>query len=94
MIKLDDTENKSNLGANAMLGVSLACASAGAKATSMPLYKYLRQIYTIHYRNFHLPRPMMNVLNGGKHANWATDIQEFMIAPRVGSMARQSANWQ
>jgi enolase len=89
MIKLDDTENKSNLGANAMLGVSLACAEAGAKAMNMPLYKYLRHIYTIHYKNFHLPRPMMNVLNGGKHAGWATDIQEFMIVPKANSMSKR-----
>lgn len=89
MIKLDDSDNKSNLGANAMLGVSLACADAGAKAMNLPLYKYLRQIYTIHFKNFRLPRPMMNVLNGGKHADWATDIQEFMIVPNAVSMAKR-----
>lgn len=89
MIKLDDSDNKSNLGANAMLGVSLACAVAGAKASNLPLYKYLKQIYHIHYKAFRLPRPMMNVLNGGKHAAWATDIQEFMIVPKANSMARR-----
>ncbi|MBN1326193.1 phosphopyruvate hydratase [Candidatus Falkowbacteria bacterium] len=89
MIKLDDSDNKENLGANAMLGVSLACADAGAKAMNLPLYKYLRQIYTIHFKVFRLPRPMMNVLNGGKHADWATDIQEFMIVPKAGSMAKR-----
>jgi len=89
MIKLDDSDNKENLGANAILGVSLACADAGAKAMNLPLYKYLRQIYTIHFKNFRLPRPMMNVLNGGKHADWATDIQEFMIVPKAVSMAKR-----
>ncbi len=89
MIKLDDSDNKANLGANAMLGVSLACAVAGAKVLNLPLYKYLRQVYHIHYKAFRLPRPMMNVLNGGKHANWATDIQEFMIVPKSGSIAKR-----
>ena len=81
MIKLDDTPNKKDLGANAILGVSLACARAGALSMGLPLYKYLRQIYNIHYRNFYLPIPMMNVFNGGKHADTNLDLQEFMIVP-------------
>jgi enolase len=89
MIKLDDSPNKKNLGANAILGVSLACARTGALAMGMPLYKYLRQVYTVHYKNYKLPRPMMNILNGGKHADWATDIQEFMIVPDANSMAER-----
>ncbi|MDD5341046.1 MAG: phosphopyruvate hydratase [Patescibacteria group bacterium] len=89
MIHLDDTENKANIGANAMLGVSLACAKAGANSENMPLYKYLRHVYKIHYKSFHLPRPMMNVLNGGKHADWATDVQEFMIILKANSMAKR-----
>ena len=76
MIKLDGTETKSKLGANAMLGVSLACARAAADYFGMPLYKYLggpnAKI---------LPVPMMNVLNGGKHADSSVDFQEFMIMP-------------
>lgn len=89
MIKLDDTPNKKEIGANASLGVSLACARAGAQVMNLPLYKYLRKIYNIHYANFRLPFPMVNVLNGGKHANWSTDIQEFMIIPKAKAMAKR-----
>ncbi|MBQ0083552.1 MAG: phosphopyruvate hydratase [Clostridiales bacterium] len=76
MIEADGTENKSNLGANAILAVSLACAKAAAKAYNMPLYKYLGGI-----NSETLPRPMMNILNGGAHAGNNIDIQEFMIIP-------------
>jgi enolase len=77
MIKLDGTANKGRLGANAILGVSLATAHAAAKAAAQPLYAYLggeRNTYT-------LPIPMMNILNGGQHADNSVDIQEFMIFP-------------
>ena len=74
MLELDGTENKSNLGANAILGVSLAAARAGAIASSLPLYRYLGAGTT-------LPVPMMNVINGGAHANNSLDFQEFMIRP-------------
>lgn len=74
--KLDSTENKSNLGANAVLAVSLACARAAAKATKIPLYRYLGGINAVT-----LPVPMMNILNGGVHAPNNLDIQEFMIMP-------------
>ncbi len=76
LIKLDGTKNKSNLGANAILGVSLAVAKAGAISQNKPLYKHIccRQIYE-------LPMPMMNVINGGKHADSSLNIQEFMIIP-------------
>lgn len=76
LLEADGTENKGNLGANAILGVSMAVARAAAKALCMPLYSYLGGIYT---RN--LPVPMMNVLNGGKHADNTVDLQEFMIMP-------------
>jgi enolase len=76
MIKLDGTHNKSELGANAMLGVSLACAYASANYSRLPLYTYLGGI-----RANTLPVPMMNILNGGKHADNTVDIQEFMIVP-------------
>ncbi len=89
MIKLDDTKNKSDLGANAILGVSLACARAGAKVSAMPLYRYLRKVYNIHYKSYRVPVPMMNILNGGAHANWALDIQEAMIVPQARKMAKQ-----
>ncbi len=76
MINLDDTHNKSNLGANALLGVSMAAAHTGAKATGKPLYRYLggdsAKI---------LPVPMMNIINGGSHADNTVDIQEFMVFP-------------
>ena len=76
MIKLDGTENKSRLGANAILGVSLAAAKAAAESTGLPLYRYIGGTLT-HV----LPVPMMNILNGGKHADNPIDIQEFMIMP-------------
>jgi enolase 1/2/3 len=75
LIALDGTENKANLGANAMLGVSLAAAHAAAAAKNLPLYRYLNP-------DAHLmPVPMMNVVNGGKHADSSVDMQEFMIVP-------------
>ena len=76
MIQADNTENKSHLGANAMLAVSLACAKAAANCKKMPLYKYLGGVNAAS-----LPRPMMNILNGGAHAANNIDIQEFMIIP-------------
>lgn len=79
MIDLDGTANKSNLGANAILSVSLAYAWAVSKARGMQLFEYIGELYG--NTNFKLPRPMMNIMNGGKHADWATDIQEYMILP-------------
>ncbi|MBR7132619.1 MAG: phosphopyruvate hydratase [Clostridia bacterium] len=76
LIKLDGTENKSRLGANAILAVSLAAAKAVASSYNMPLYRYLGGI-----NGAKLPRPMMNILNGGAHATNNIDIQEFMIIP-------------
>ncbi|MCX6795667.1 MAG: phosphopyruvate hydratase [Candidatus Falkowbacteria bacterium] len=81
MIDLDGTENKAKLGANAILAVSLACARAAAASLGQPLYQYLSKFNPRFAGKFSLPVPMMNVLNGGKHANWATDIQEYMILP-------------
>ena len=79
--KLDGTENKSNLGANAVLAVSMACADAAAKSLGLPLYRYIGGA------NAHrMPVPMMNILNGGAHADNNVDIQEFMIMP-VGAKA-------
>jgi enolase len=76
MIKLDGTDNKGELGANAILGVSLAVAKAAASAAGLPLYRYIGGA-----RANVLPVPMMNILNGGKHADWNIDLQEFMIMP-------------
>lgn len=81
MIDLDGTENKANLGANAILAVSLAIARAAAESNKEPLYLYLSRFNPDFDGNFYLPLPMMNIMNGGKHANWATDIQEYMILP-------------
>lgn len=84
MIELDGTPNKSKLGANAMLGVSLACAHAAANHMDIPLYRYIGGVNARV-----LPVPMLNILNGGKHAENSTDLQEFMVLP-VG--ARNFAN--
>ena len=86
MMELDGTMNKSKLGANAILGVSLACAHAAARAKKMPLYAYLRWVFGLDRTNgtnttYKMPLPTMNVLNGGAHAGWILDFQEFMIVP-------------
>lgn len=85
MIELDNTENKSKLGANAILGVSLACAKAAAITYDLPLYRYVGGINATT-----LPVPLMNIINGGAHADNNVDIQEFMIAP-VGACCFQEA---
>ena len=76
LINLDDTENKSRLGANAVLAASLAIAKAAAKHVDLPLFRYIGGTFARI-----LPTPMMNVINGGKHADNPIDIQEFMIIP-------------
>jgi len=76
LIDLDGTPNKSTLGANAILGVSLACAKAATAYLSLPLYRYVGGVYA-----HQLPVPMMNILNGGKHADNNVDLQEFMVVP-------------
>jgi len=85
MIALDGTENKAKLGANAILGVSLACAKAAAEAHGLPLYRYIGGVNACE-----LPVPMMNILNGGSHADNNVDIQEFMIMP-VGAPSFREA---
>ncbi|PJE58279.1 MAG: phosphopyruvate hydratase [Candidatus Portnoybacteria bacterium CG10_big_fil_rev_8_21_14_0_10_36_7] len=82
MIGLDGTENKSKLGANAILGVSLAVARVGAITSNRPLYDYLRKKYWSQVRGWKFPVPTMNILNGGVHAGWSIDIQEFMVVPQ------------
>lgn len=79
LIEIDGTKNKSNLGANATLGVSLACADAAAKYLNMPLHEYIGGI-----SGTNIPIPMMNILNGGKHSDNNVNIQEFMIVPIGG----------
>ena len=90
LIALDGTENKASLGANAILAVSLAVAKAEAISQKKALYDYLSRFNPDFNGKYILPLPMMNVLNGGKHANWATDIQEYMILP-VGAKDMKAA---
>lgn len=80
MIELDGTENKSRLGANAVLAVSLACARAASKLTKHPFYNYIHTLSKNPDAAL-LPMPLVNIINGGRHANWTTDIQEYMIVP-------------
>jgi enolase len=88
MISLDGTENKSELGANAILGVSMAVAAAAAESCGLPLYRYLGGV------NAHvLPVPLMNVLNGGKHAEGGADFQEFMIVPLGAGAFSEALRW-
>ncbi len=89
MLELDGTKNKTNLGANSILAVSMAVARAGAESKKMPLYKYLRQVYNITEKEFRMPVPMMNILNGGRHADNGLSIQEFMIIPRHKLMSER-----
>lgn len=81
MIALDGTENKSNLGANAMLAVSMAVLRAGCHSAKLPLYQHIRNVYGLNYDSYVLPAPMLNIINGGKHADSGLDVQEFMIVP-------------
>ena len=88
MLDLDGTDNKGKLGANAILGVSLAVAKAAAESAMLPLYRYIGG------PNAHvLPVPMMNILNGGSHADSNVDIQEFMIAPIGASSFAEALRW-
>jgi enolase len=89
MIALDSTSNKSKLGANAILGVSLAVAKAAANSVSLPLYRYLGGVHA-HV----LPVPMMNILNGGAHTGWqSTDMQEFMVMPFGAPNFTEAVRW-
>ena len=88
LIDLDGTDNKSRLGANAMLAVSMAVARAAAEESGLPLYRYLGGM-----GGMQLPVPMMNVINGGAHANNTLDIQEFMIIPVGAPSFREAVRW-
>lgn len=81
MIKIDNTPNKSRLGANSILGISLACARAGAATLGLPLFRYLQEVYSFK-KEKKLPVPMCNLINGGAHSDSGLDIQEFMIVPQ------------
>ena len=88
MIKLDGTDNKANLGANAILGVSMATARAAAEFLGLPLYKYLGAFHSTL-----LPIPMANIINGGKHADNKVDFQEFMVMPVGAESIREALRW-
>ena len=88
LIKIDGTDNKKNLGANAILGVSLANARAAADSTGLPLYRYLGGSNA-----FVLPVPLMNIINGGAHADNGVDIQEFMIVPLGAESFSEALRW-
>src|SRR5512138_2807164 len=89
MLELDGTPNKSKLGANAVLGTSLAVAKAAANALGLPLYRYIGGVYA-HV----LPVPMMNILNGGAHTGWqSTDAQEFMVMPLGAPSFTEGLRW-
>jgi enolase len=88
MIELDGTENKSRLGANAILGVSLAVAKAAADSRGLPLYRYIGGVSANT-----LPVPMMNIINGGEHADNPIDFQEFMIVPHGAETLREAVRW-
>ena len=89
LIGLDGTPTKSNLGANAILGVSLAVAKSAAESQKLPLYRYLGGVHAKV-----LPVPMLNILNGGAHTNWqSTDLQEFMIAPTGAATFAEALRW-
>jgi len=88
LIDLDGTDNKSNLGANAMLAVSMAVARAAAEEAGLPLYRYFGGMNSVQ-----LPVPMMNVINGGAHANNSLDLQEFMIIPVGAPSFREAVRW-
>ncbi len=91
LISLDGTENKAKLGANAILGVSMAFAKAMAVSMKKPLWKYFKEISK--NKEVTLPVPMMNILNGGKHAENSTDLQEFMIMPNGAKSFKEALRW-
>lgn len=89
MLELDGTENKSKLGANAILGVSLATARVAARTKKMPLYKHIREVFGLERDGWRMPYPTMNIINGGEHANNNLDVQEFMIVPQQEDFAER-----
>jgi len=91
MIELDGTANKSKLGANAILGASMAICVAGAHASKMPVWKYIGKLHK--NKNFVLPTPMANIINGGKHADNMIDFQEFMIMPIGAPSFSEGLRW-
>lgn len=93
MLALDGTENKTKLGANAMLAVSMAVLRAGAVSAKKPLYEHIRACYGLKSKQYLLPTPMLNIVNGGKHADSGLDVQEFMIVPAKAKTFSEALQW-
>jgi enolase len=93
MIALDGTENKSELGANAILSVSLACTRAAALSKKIPLYEYIANLFDNPTDVYEMPVPMINMIEGGKHADNGLDIQEYMILPIGATDIQQAIRW-
>jgi enolase len=93
MIALDGTENKSELGANAILSVSMACTRAAALSKDIPLYEYIANLFSNPTDVYEMPVPMINMIEGGKHADSGLDIQEYMIMPIGATNIQQAIRW-
>ncbi len=93
MLALDGTENKTKLGANALLAVSMAALRAGAASAKRPLYEHIRYCYGLKSKTYLLPTPMLNIINGGKHADSGLDVQEFMIVPAKAKTFSEALQW-
>lgn len=89
MLQKDGTQNKTSLGGNAILAVSIAIARAGALAAKKPLYSYLRTAYKLRFKGWKLPKPMMVTIEGGRHADNSTDLQEYMLTPIANLKRRE-----
>ena len=89
MLDLDGTPNKEKLGANAILGVSLAVARVAAKITGRPLYQYIKDTYQLPIKEYKIPIPLFNIFNGGKHASTNLDFQEFMVIPIINTSFKE-----
>ncbi|MBO5910593.1 MAG: phosphopyruvate hydratase [Elusimicrobiaceae bacterium] len=90
MLETDGTENKTNLGANATLAVSMAALRAGSISNKTPLYEHIRRVYGLQSDTYLLPAPMLNIINGGKHADSGLDVQEFMIVPTASATFKEA----
>lgn len=93
MKKLDGTKNKNKLGANSILGVSLAVARVACNEKKIPLYEHIRDVFKLKIKNYFLPNPMMVVIEGGKHADESTDLQEFIISPIGANSAKEAIRY-
>lgn len=93
MIALDGTENKSKLGGNAILAVSMAVTRAAAASKDMPVYEYLRKTFKLAHKKWSLPKPMMVVIEGGKHADNSTDFQEYLLSVSGAPTIREAVRW-